>query len=701
MHSEALHHEESRTAKVGVIRLLLFFMDYFLPYKKAVAVTTLLAFLVIATELLLPQLMKTALDRFITPVTRMISEQPGRSTTALLPAAERRFLLPSDRQGTFFILPEQLRKLGAAEIRRMEADGILAPEKYYAAPADARTDAVAAKYPALFQHAGSFHLIANTSLGTLEKADVMALRSHDLQGISIICLVFIGILIIGFAFNFAQILLVELTSQRIMHDLRASIFSHLQSRAMSFFTKNPVGRLVTRATSDVQNLHEMFSALFSSIFKDIFLILGIMVTLFILSWKLSLVCFALVPLLIAGAVAFSYTSHNAFREVRIKIAAINSMIQENLAGIAVVKAFCRESRNAARFSQLNHENYLANMRQTVVFAIFTPLVDLARVCAFALIIWYGGGQALREAISVGTLVVFLYYMRMFFTPIQDLAEKYSIVQSAFASLERIYLLFEEKTIIADSPAAQSPNGVSGSVEFRNVTFGYNEHETVVHDISFTVSPGETVAIVGLTGAGKTTIINLLERFYDVQHGSIFIDSMDIRSMPQNWLRSHIGLVLQDVFLFAGTVRSNITLNSAGFTDKQILQALAVANADRLIAKLPRGLDEDVTEGGKMLSAGERQLLSFARAVLINPKILILDEATSNIDPVTEGLIQDALDKIMLGRTCIVIAHRFSTIKKADRIIVLHKGRIAETGSHEELMRKGELYKQLYELQFKT
>ncbi len=272
MHSDALHHEESSSTKVGILRLLLFFKDYLIPYKKAVAVTTLLALLVIATELLLPQLMKTALDRFITPASRMISEQPGRSITNLLPADERQFLLPSDRPGTFFILPEQLRRLGDAEIRRMEADRVIALEKYYAAPANARTDAVAAKHPALFQHAGSFLLIANTSLGRLEKADVMTLRSHDLQGIAKICRAFIGILIVGFVFNFAQLLLVELTSQRIMHDLRASIFSHLQSRAMSFFTKNPVGRLVTRATNDVQNLHEMFSALFSSIFKDIFLV---------------------------------------------------------------------------------------------------------------------------------------------------------------------------------------------------------------------------------------------------------------------------------------------------------------------------------------------------------------------------------------------------------------------------------------------
>ncbi|MBN2107252.1 MAG: ABC transporter ATP-binding protein [Deltaproteobacteria bacterium] len=700
MRGDAIHHEESPASKVALVRLLLFFMNYFAPYKKAVAVTMLLALLVIATELLLPQLLRSALDRFIAPAARMVAEQPGRAAAARLQSMDRRLFLPSGRPGCYFILPEQLRRLGDAEIKLMENSGQLLPEKYYAAPADAITDAVAAKYPALFQQAGAFNLIAYDKLGVLEKPDLMSLRKHDLQGLSGICLAFIAILSTGFILNFMQIFLVERTSQRIMHDLRCSIFSHLQGRAMSFFTKNPVGRLVTRATSDVQNLHEMFSALFSSIFKDIFLILGIMAALFILSWKLSLVCFCLLPLLIAGAAAFSYTSHNAFREVRLKIAALNSMIQENLAGITVVKAFCREWRTAAQFSRVNLETYRANMKQTVVFAIFTPLVDFTRVCAFALIIWYGGGQTLREAISIGTLVIFLYYMRMFFTPIQDLAEKYNIVQSACASLERLYLLFEEKAVIADSPDALPPGTLAGAVEFRNVTFAYNLHETVLHDISFTVNPGETVAIVGLTGAGKTTIINLLERFYDVQAGSILIDSRDIRTMPQAFLRRSIGLVLQDVFLFAGTIRSNITLGCAGFTDEQILQALAIANADRLVAKLPGGLDEMVTEGGKTLSAGERQLLSFARAVLIDPKILVLDEATSNIDPVTEGLIQDALDKILRGRTCIVIAHRFSTIKKADRIIVLHRGKVAETGSHDELMAASILYKQLYELQYK-
>lgn len=694
MHGSSSHIEEAFAATVPVMRLLSFFRRYFLPYKKAMALTSLLALLVTGTDLLLPQLLKIALDRSITPAARLISLQSDSAGQA-----RNADLLEASKPGFAFILPDRLRSLQAHDLQLLEAKGMLLPEKYYAAQADQAAAAVAAKYPEVFEQAGNYFMISYGDLEKLAPADRLALRSRDLAGVGRIALAFIAVLGIGFVLNFMQIFLVERTSQFIMHDLRKDIFHHLTARAMSFFTRNPVGRLVTRATSDVQNLHEMFSALFSSIFKDIFLIIGIMSTLFVLNWQLALVCFCLVPLIIVGAAIFSYTSHTAFREVRIKIASLNAMIQENLAGIAVIKAFCREARNAARFSQINHENYLANMKQTIVFAIFTPLVDLSRILAFALIIWYGGGQALRETVSVGTLVIFLYYMRMFFTPIQDLAEKYNIVQSAFASLERLYLLFQEQEKIPDMTAPRSVSGNAGSVAFHNVTFGYNKTETVLHDISFTVAPGETIAIVGLTGSGKTTLINLLERFYDVDQGCIMVDGIDIRTMPQQNLRRRIGLVLQDVFLFAGTIRSNITLSREGYTDSSIWDAIRVANADGLLAKLPRGLDQEVTEGGKTLSAGERQLLSFARAVLIDPDILVLDEATSNIDPVTEGLIQDALDKIMRGRTSIVIAHRFSTIKKASRILVLHKGKIAETGTHDELMIRGRLYKQLYELQY--
>ncbi|MEI6126520.1 MAG: ABC transporter ATP-binding protein, partial [Pseudomonadota bacterium] len=415
---------------------------------------------------------------------------------------------------------------------------------------------------------------------------------------------------------------------------------------------------------------------------------------------LTLVCFSVLPVLIVCAILFSVTSQNAFREVRVKIASLNSKIQENITGISVVKAFCREKATVLKFQKLNQENYAANMKQTIVFALFTPFVDLTRVSAIALIIWYGGGKTITEALTLGTLVVFLYYMRMFFTPIQDIAEKYNIIQSAFASLERIYLLLHDTSIIADPPAPVRPEIFPGTIEFRNVSFSYNENEPVLSDVSFSVKSGETVAIVGLTGAGKSTIINLIERFYDVTRGSICIGGTDIRRMDSSFLRSNIGLVMQDVFLFSGTIESNITLGSTLYSPEQINHAAAVANAAGFIQRLPAGMQEEVQEGGKTLSAGQRQLLSFARAVLINPRILILDEATSNIDPVTEGLIQDAMEKLLQGRTAIIIAHRFSTIRRADRIIVLHKGRIHEQGTHDELLAQEGLYRQLYDLQYK-
>jgi ABC-type multidrug transport system fused ATPase/permease subunit len=323
------------------------------------------------------------------------------------------------------------------------------------------------------------------------------------------------------------------------------------------------------------------------------------------------------------------------------------------------------------------------------------------VSAIALIIWYGGGQAVREAITIGTLVVFLYYMRIFFRPIQDLAEKYNIIQSAFASLERIYLLLNDKSTIDDPVQPVKLSKINGNIEFINVCFNYNDNEPVLRNVSFTVKKGETVAIVGPTGAGKSTIINLLERLYDVDKGRILIDGVDIRDMEKSFLRSQIGLVMQDVFLFAGDVKSNITLGNSSFTEEEIQKALRIANAESVVSKIPGGLNGDVKEAGKTLSTGERQLLAFARAILINPNILILDEATSNIDPLTEGLIQDALEKLMEHRTSLVIAHRFSTIQKADRIIVMRKGRIHEQGKHEELLKNNGLYSKLYHLQYLT
>ncbi|MCP4714800.1 MAG: ABC transporter ATP-binding protein, partial [Deltaproteobacteria bacterium] len=534
-------------------------------------------------------------------------------------------------------------------------------------------------------------------MSKLERSDLLVLRQDDVTGIAKTAVIFLCVLATGFLLNFLQVYLVERTSQRIMHDIRMAIFEHLQKLSLAFFHANPVGRLVTRATNDVQNLHEMFNALFANIVKDLLLIAGITGVLFWINWRLGLVCYAVLPLLLIGTIYFSSKSRSAFRLVRIKVAVLNAQISENLAGISVVKAFCREQLNEKRFHALNEENYVANMRQTVVFAVFSPLVDLARLSAIALIIWYGGGQTIRDAITLGTLVIFLYYVRMFFRPIQDLAEKYNIIQSAFASLERIYLLFIDASFIDEPDSPLAARKLKGRIDFQNVSFSYNNREQVLQDVTLNVKAGETIAIVGPTGAGKTTIINLLERFYDVQQGVILIDGSNIMHMEKRLLRRSIGLVMQDVFLFGGTIRNNITLGRE-YSEAEIARALAVSNANEVIARLPHGLDEEINQGGKTLSSGERQLLAFARAVILDPVILVFDEATSNIDPLTEGLIQNALEKIMLDRTCIVIAHRFSTIRNADRIVVMHKGRIHEEGSHDELIRAGGMYTRLARLQ---
>jgi ABC-type multidrug transport system fused ATPase/permease subunit len=623
---------------------------------------------------------------------------PGSGSAAIPPDIARVCLFGADRSSAF-VLPGDIVHLDERALRGLEQSGLLTAEKYYVRKIDATASALIVRYPGLFQRAGDYAFIAYGDLASIERADLLRLRAADLQGTVRIALILLAVLLSGFLFNYGQTYLVEATSQRIMHDIRLRVFSHLQDQSHGFFTKNPVGRLVTRATNDVQNLHEMFSALFADVLKDAFILTGIMAVLFWIDWRLSFVCFAALPLLVWGTWLFSLKSQGAFREVRIRIASINARIQENISGLGIVKAFCREHLNEARFQDLNQATYRANMRQTTIFAIFNPLVDLTRISAMALIIWYGGGRTLRQALTLGTLVIFLYYMRMFFRPIQDIAEKYNIIQSAFASLERIYLLLQDRQTIVEPASPRAPDTCHGHIEFRKVSFGYSPDEPVLRNVSFTVKPGEAVAIVGPTGSGKTTIINLLERFYDLQQGAIYLDGVDIRDLQTAWLRRQISLVMQDVFMFAGSIRSNLTLGDTSYSNEQIRAALRIANADKLVARLPGSLEEDVREGGKILSAGERQLLSFARAILLNPRILVLDEATSSIDTITENLIQDALARILKERTSIVIAHRLSTIQRADRILVLNKGCIFEEGSHEELMQRQGLYYTLARLQY--
>jgi ABC-type multidrug transport system fused ATPase/permease subunit len=468
----------------------------------------------------------------------------------------------------------------------------------------------------------------------------------------------------------------------------------MQSQGVSFFDRHPVGRLVTRVTNDIENLNEMFKSVMVTVLKDFFILTGILVVLFYLNWRLALVSFALIPIIFGLALLFSSMAREAFRELRAKVAKMNAFLQERITGMRIIQLFATEKSQEESFGQMNHENYIAGMKQIRVFAIFMPVMDLFSSFTVALIIWYGGGKVIGEQLSLGSLVAFISYIQMFFRPIRDISEKYNIMQAAMASTERIveFMDLQEETPEPQSP--MKPSKLEGHLEFKNVYFSYNKNRPVLHDVCFEVKPGEMVAIVGATGAGKTTVVNLVERFYEPREGSILLDDIDIRQRSQHELRSSVGLVMQDVFIFSGSVEDNILLGQDEKGQASLHQAVVQANADRLIQRLPAGFQQEVGEEGSNISAGERQLLSFARALAHDPKLLILDEATSSVDPETERLIQEAIFKMTKRRTTLVVAHRLSTIRSADRILVMHHGRIREQGTHEELVALGGIYHKL-------
>ncbi len=550
-----------------------------------------------------------------------------------------------------------------------------------------------------------FYIIAASALSVLppyltKVAIDGNIRNKDFPGLSFVAGLYVLTLSLNFAFSYGQTWVMNLMGQKIMYDLRMQIFRHLQKLDVSFFDRNPVGRLMTRVTTDVDALNELFTAGVISIFGDVCTLAGIVITLFFMNYRLALAIFSVVPLLFLVTLLFKIKVRDSFRRVRTAIARINAFLQENITGTGVIQIFNQERKQYDKFTRINREHLDANLQSIFYYAIFYPLLELVGALAVALIVWYGGLQVFAGTLTLGALVAFVQYSDRFFRPISDLSEKYTILQSAMASSERIFKLLDTNPAITSPADPRAASVHQGSVEFRNVTFSYNPGQPVLQNISFRVEAGEKVALVGATGAGKSTIIGLLSRFYDVDSGEILVDGLNLRDFELRGLRSAIGIVLQDVFLFSGSVADNIRLGNDGLAMETIRRAAETVHASSFISRLQSKYDTNVGERGSSLSVGQKQLLAFARALAYDPRILVLDEATSSIDTETEMLIRDALEKLLAGRTSIIVAHRLSTIQNADRIVVLHRGRIREMGSHQELLRLKGIYWRLYQLQYK-
>lgn len=517
--------------------------------------------------------------------------------------------------------------------------------------------------------------------------------------IIVLGLKFLGIVALSLILSYAQAMVLAYIGQKIIYNIRLDVFRHLHKLSINFFNNNPIGRLVTRATNDIETLNEMYTSVIVNILRSVCLLVGIIVTMLMYNVKLSILTFTVIPFIIIFTSIFSVVSRKTYRQIRTKISAINAFVSEHVSGMKVVQIFAVENKILDKFKQKSEELRAKHMKQITIFAIYNPSAYMLNIVALILLIWFGGKMYLAGEITIGMIVIFQRYIGKFFEPIQEFAEQLNIIQSASASAERIFNLLDEEPEIKDSENAIELKDLKGEIEFKNVWFAYNEGEWILRDVSFKVKPGQNVAFVGATGAGKTTIQNLISRYYDIQKGEILIDGINIRDIKVDSLRMNIGQMLQDVFLFTGDIKSNIRLRNENITDEEIIEASKYVNADGFISKFKKKYDEPVIERGASFSAGQRQLLSFARTLAFKPKILILDEATANIDTETESLIQDALGKIMQGRTTLIVAHRLSTIQNADKIIVMHKGKIIEEGTHQELLTNHGMYYKLYKLQY--
>ncbi len=659
MRSDFGYFEEDKLGKHYNVKMLKKLYPFAKPYKRFFLISIVLVSFITLLELSLPYVTKIAIDRYIVPT--MNSYKDAFSS-------------------------ENKNKT-----------------RYYKVKlSDPESKDIVQRYPEEFRIEGKSAEIPFDSLSQLKKKELVILRKSDLIGVGLAAGVLLILVLAVFGLNFFQVMIMEYSGQMIMHDLRITLYDNIQGQTVSFFSRHPVGRLVTRVTNDVQNMNELFTSVVVVIFKDLFLLVGIAGVLLSIDWKLALLAFTTLPLVLYTSFKFSALVREAFRTLRIKIAEINTRFSETLEGMKIIQLFRQEAENYNSFKKVNHEHYLAGMKQIHVFAIFMPIIEVFAAIAIGIVIFYGGRGILSGSISLGSLVAFVSYMRMFFRPIRDISEKYNIMQNAMASAERIFLILDTKETLSQ-PAVRvgsRPTLLEKilHIEFNNVSFRYLPDEIVLERISFSVQSQETIAIVGPTGSGKTSLVNLLPRFYDPTSGAIYINGKNITNFCPAVLRSKMALVMQDPFLFSGTIRDNITQGNRDISESKIGHILKISNCKSMVDKLKNGLNTQIAEGGKSMSSGERQLISIARAFARNPDLIILDEATSYVDSQTEMWVQDAIFNLMKKRTAIIIAHRLSTARYVDRIIVLNRGRIIETGTHLELLEKKGFYFNLRQLQ---
>lgn len=671
----------------ALIRRLL---HYVRPHRRLIFLAMFFMIVTACVELLIPYITKQGIDKYLAKLYQIYSAPEAVCTEFVELSQDTTDFILVSADTLILVRKAALDGMDPAERVEMDSKGTLSKETYYLFPGDDYNDQTG-------EVIDGHWLVPERELSSVPLSVIIDVRGGDIAGISRLAW-FLGILIaVSLVAGYGHVMTLVIAGQRSMYDVRTELFRHIQQLSLKFYSQNPIGRLVTRVTNDIEALNEMFTAVLVNLVKDVILIVGTGIILFILNWKLAMVSLAVTPVFIIVTVVFRVKARGAYRAVRKYLAGLNSRLSEDLSGIKIVQVFRQEKRRREEYQETNKNYFKANMKQLVIFGVFRPLIEITASVGIALVLIYGGGNVLSGALTIGALVAFISYVRQMFQPLADISQKYNIMQSAMAAGERIFTILDTDPEIVDKPSARETL-LNGAIEFDNVNFSYEKDKKILRNVSFKVEAGKSVALVGPTGAGKTSIISLLCRFYDVDSGRILLDGIDIRDLPVETLRKSISIVLQDAFIFSRSIEDNIRLGQ-DLTGEEVREAADMVQATPFIDKLPEGFNAVMAERGATLSTGQKQLICFARALAHNPRILVLDEATSNVDPATEQLIQNAIEVLMKNRTSIVVAHRLSTIQKADQILVIDDGRILERGNHQELLARRGIYYNLYLLQY--